>query len=648
MAADLQTFGALLKYPKVEGPIRKNASAPASACSSPHRRGDPLDADERRLARGGSRSAEFGAEALILAEGEQASRRVMQGSILVKTESDSPGNAEICAKRSVLMERYVIGRQLGQGTFGKVYYARNLSSGQSVAIKMIDKEKILKVGLMEQIKREISIMRLVRHPNVLQLFEVMATKSKIYFALEYAKGGELFHKMARAKLNEESARNYFQQLISAMDYCHSRGVYHRDLKPENLLLDENETLKVSDFGLSALAESRRQDGLLHTACGTPAYVAPEVLSRKGYSGSKADVWSCGVILFVLVANYLPFHDRNIIQMYRKIAKAEYRCPRHFSAELKELLYGILDPDPSTRMSISRIKRSAWYRKPIAISALNNETGKKSCTSEAPFSGPTICISSERNQEPPNLHNLNAFDIISLSTGFDLSGLFGERYGRRESLFTSRKPAAAVLVKLKELAKALNLKVTKTDNGVLKLATTKEGRKGRLELDAEVSEVAPSFLLVELKKTNGDTLEYQRMMKEDIRPSLKDIIWTWQGNSIELPNDELTVQCSEGEVQKQSRLPSIKNFLDRVTVTYSTSRTSWSWTHGHGNCSKNASKNGIKGEAYNADCVSRRSIEVCAKLLEPDDQMTKLIDRLDRRRCKLIDRFRPKERLEMTD
>lgn len=227
------------------------------------------------------------------------------------------------------MERYVIGRQLGQGTFGKVYYARNLSSGQSVAIKMIDKEKILKVGLMEQIKREISIMRLVRHPNVLQLFEVMATKSKIYFALEYAKGGELFHKMARAKLNEESARNYFQQLISAMDYCHSRGVYHRDLKPENLLLDENETLKVSDFGLSALAESRRQDGLLHTTCGTPAYVAPEVLSRKGYSGSKADVWSCGVILFVLVANYLPFHDRNIIQMYRKIAKAEYRCPRHF-------------------------------------------------------------------------------------------------------------------------------------------------------------------------------------------------------------------------------------------------------------------------------------------------------------------------------
>uniref|UniRef100_A0A0D9WHP2 non-specific serine/threonine protein kinase n=1 Tax=Leersia perrieri TaxID=77586 RepID=A0A0D9WHP2_9ORYZ len=432
-------------------------------------------------------------------------------------------------ERSVLMERYEIGRQLGQGTFGKVYYARNLSSGQSVAIKMIDKDKILKVGLMEQIKREISIMRLVRHPNVLQLFEVMATKSKIYFVLEYAKGGELFHKIARAKLNEDDARKYFQQLISAVDYCHSRGVYHRDLKPENLLLDENETLKVSDFGLSALAESKRQDGLLHTACGTPAYVAPEVLSRKGYSGSKADVWSCGVILFVLVANYLPFHDRNLIEMYRKIAKAEYRCPRYFSAELKELLYGILDPDPNTRMSISRIRRSAWYRKPIAISALKGEAGEKNCTSEAPSSGLTGCIDSERNQQPASLHNLNAFDIISLSTGFDISGLFGERFGRREARFTSRQPAATVLAKLKELAKRLKLKVTKTDNGVLKLATVKEGRKGMVELDAEVFEVAPSFLLVELKKTNGDTLEYQKMMKEDIRPSLKDIIWTWQGD-----------------------------------------------------------------------------------------------------------------------
>lgn len=430
-------------------------------------------------------------------------------------------------ERSILMERYEIGRLLGQGTFAKVYYARNLGTGETVAIKMIDKDKVVKIGLMDQIKREISIMRLVRHPNVLQLYEVMATRNKIYFVLEYARGGELFNKIAKGKLSEDAARKYFQQLIGAVEYCHSRGVYHRDLKPENLLLDENETLKVSDFGLSALAESKRQDGLLHTACGTPAYVAPEVLSRKGYSGAKADVWSCGVILFVLVANYLPFHDRNLIQMYRKIARAEYRCPRYFSAELKELLCGILDSDPNTRMSISRLKRSAWYRKPVGLTTL--KAGDNSFSSEASASDLTSCIGSESSQGSLSMTNLNAFDIISLSTGFDMSKLFDERYGRREARFTSKQPAATVFAKLEEVARRLKLKLTNRDNGLLKLATAKEGKKGVLELDAEIFEIAPSFLLVELKKTNGDTLEYQKLLKEDIKPSLRDIVWTWQGD-----------------------------------------------------------------------------------------------------------------------
>uniref|UniRef100_A0A5B6YYN2 Protein kinase domain-containing protein n=1 Tax=Davidia involucrata TaxID=16924 RepID=A0A5B6YYN2_DAVIN len=151
------------------------------------------------------------------------------------------------------MQRYDFGRLLGQGNFAKVYYGRNLKSGQSVAIKVIDKEKVLKVGLIDQTKREISVMRLVKHPNIVQLYEVMASKTKIYFVMEYAKGGELFNKVAKGRLKEDIARKYFQQLMSAVNFCHSRGVYHRDLKPENLLLDENGSLRVSDFGLSALA-----------------------------------------------------------------------------------------------------------------------------------------------------------------------------------------------------------------------------------------------------------------------------------------------------------------------------------------------------------------------------------------------------------
>ncbi|KAF6176914.1 hypothetical protein GIB67_030597 [Kingdonia uniflora] len=158
-------------------------------------------------------------------------------------------------KGTILMQRYELGQMLGQGTFAKVYHARNLVSGQSVAIKVIDKEKVLKVGMIDHIKREISVMRLVKHPNVVQLYEVMASKTKIYFAMEYVRGGELFNKVAKGKLKEDVARKYFQQLVGAIDFCHSRGVYHRDLKPENLLLDENGNLKVTDFGLSALLDS---------------------------------------------------------------------------------------------------------------------------------------------------------------------------------------------------------------------------------------------------------------------------------------------------------------------------------------------------------------------------------------------------------
>ncbi|XP_010087067.2 CBL-interacting protein kinase 2 [Morus notabilis] len=276
-------------------------------------------------------------------------------------------------KGNVLMKKYDVGKFLGKGNFAKVYHARNIETGQSVAIKVIDKEKVLKVGLIDQTKTEVSVMKKVNHPNIVQLYEVMATKTKIYFVMEFAKGGELFSKVAKGKLKEDMARKYFQQLIGAVDYCHSRGVYHRDLKPENLLLDENGDLKVSDFGLSALVESRRHDALLHTVCGTPAYAAPEVLCRKGYDGAKADIWSCGVILFVLLAGYLPFHDSNLMEMYKKIGKADYKCPNWFSHEARKLLSRILNPNPNKRILIARIMENPWFRKVFNSQATRSKT-----------------------------------------------------------------------------------------------------------------------------------------------------------------------------------------------------------------------------------------------------------------------------------
>ncbi|XP_062190665.1 CBL-interacting protein kinase 2-like [Phragmites australis] len=435
-------------------------------------------------------------------------------------------------KGNVLMQKYEIGKLLGQGTFAKVYHARNTKTSESVAIKVIDKEKVMKLGLMDQIKREISVMKLVTHPNIVQLYEVMATKTRIYFVLEHVRGGELFNKVKRGRLKEDAARKYFQQLISAVDFCHSRGVYHRDLKPENLLLDENSNLKVSDFGLSALAECKRQDGLLHTTCGTPAYVAPEVINRKGYEGAKADIWSCGVILFVLLAGYLPFHDKNLMDMYKKIGKAEFKCPSWFSTDVRRLLVRILDPNPSTRISMEKIMENPWFRKGLDAKLLRHNLPK---AKDAPpvdmntdfDSTSTTAATESKQQEARKPTNMNAFDIISLSSGLDLSGMF-ETEKKRESKFTSISTTSTILSKIEDIAKSLRLKLTKKDGGLLKMEGSKLGRKGVMGIDAEIFEVTPTFHLVELKKTNGDTLEYQKVLNQEMRPALKDIVWAWQG------------------------------------------------------------------------------------------------------------------------
>ncbi|TYI29315.1 hypothetical protein ES332_A05G307900v1 [Gossypium tomentosum] len=435
-------------------------------------------------------------------------------------------------KGKVLMHKYEFGRLLGQGNFAKVYYARNIKTSQSVAVKVIDKEKVLKVGMMDQTKREISVMSLVKHPNILELYEVMASKNKIYFVMEYSKGGELFKKVSKGKLREDMARKYFQQLISAVDFCHSRGVYHRDLKPENLLLDENGILKVSDFGLSALAESKHQDGLLHTSCGTPAYVAPELINRKGYDGAKADIWSCGVILYVMLAGYLPFHDSNLIAIYRKISKAEYKFPNWFSPEVTKLLSRILNPNPKARISIAKLMTNPWFRKGFNSKPIQSKVEKVLVPADvdAAFSSETKSNAFEAKKDMAKVTNLNAFDIISLSSGFDLSGLFVENDEKKEVQFTSTHTFSAITSKLEDIAQNLKLKVKK-HGGLMKMEGSNGGRKGALAIDAEIFEFTPSFHLVELRKSSGDTLEFRNMFQQDVRPALKDIVWAWQGEPL---------------------------------------------------------------------------------------------------------------------
>lgn len=438
----------------------------------------------------------------------------------------------------VMNGKYGLGRVLGQGTFARVYYARNVHTGKSVAMKVITKEKVVKAKMMDQMKREIIVMKRLKHPNIVELYEVMATKSKIFLAMEFVRGGELHGKVYKeGKLDENVGRVYFQQLISAVDYCHSRGVFHRDLKLENLLLDQEGNLKVTDFGLSALKEGGAGGGdevMLRTCCGTPHYVAPEVVNKKGqgYDGAKADVWSCGVILYVLLAGYLPFHEENVIQLYKKVNNGDFTCPSWFSPEACGLIARMLDPNPESRITLPEIMASEWFNSNLNTNNSSNE--------DEDVNGSSMFMKKE-------VEALNAFHIISMSEGLDLSPLFSEEKKKREEReeigFTTILSANEVISRLEDIAaQSGKFKISKAGDSVVRIQGQEKGRKGKLVIVVELLPVSSSFLMVEVKKENGDTLEFNQFCLNQLRTALFDVVWTSADNSTVASSYPCAVLC----------------------------------------------------------------------------------------------------------
>ncbi|CAI8585788.1 unnamed protein product [Vicia faba] len=420
--------------------------------------------------------------------------------------------------------KYEIGRTIGEGTFAKVKFAQNTETGESVAMKILDRSTIIKHKMADQIKREISIMKLVRHPYVVRLHEVLASRTKIYIILEFITGGELFDKIVHhGRLSEAEARRYFQQLIDGVDYCHSKGVYHRDLKPENLLLDSLGNMKISDFGLSALPE--QGVSMLRTTCGTPNYVAPEVLSHKGYNGAPADVWSCGVILYVLMAGYLPFDELDLTTLYSKIDKAEFSCPAWFPVGAKSLIQRILDPNPEHRITIEQIRNDEWFQKSyVPVHLLEYEDVNLDDVNAAFDSVEDQRDNPQCEVEDTGPLVLNAFDMIMLSQGLNLASIFdrGQDTMKYQTRFVTQKPVKVVLTSMEVVAQSMGFK-THIRNYKMRIEGISTNKKSHFSVILEVFEVAPTFFMVDIQKAAGDASEYLKFYK-NFSSNLEDIIW----------------------------------------------------------------------------------------------------------------------------
>ncbi|XP_037969831.2 serine/threonine-protein kinase SIK2 [Plutella xylostella] len=278
-------------------------------------------------------------------------------------ERDRPANA----KTPIRVGFYDIERTIGKGNFAVVKLARHRITKTEVAIKIIDKSQ-LDASNLQKVYREVDIMKRLDHPHIIKLYQVMETKNMIYIVSEYASKGEIFDYIARyGRMAEQAARRKFWQILSAVEYCHERRIVHRDLKAENLLLDANMSIKIADFGFS---NYYARGSLLATWCGSPPYAAPEVFEGKRYTGPEIDIWSLGVVLYVLVCGALPFDGSTLQSLRDRVLSGRFRIPYFMSEDCESLIRKMLVLEPTKRYTIEQIKKHRWmsaepYAAPVA-------------------------------------------------------------------------------------------------------------------------------------------------------------------------------------------------------------------------------------------------------------------------------------------
>uniref|UniRef100_A0A8C7X3I1 non-specific serine/threonine protein kinase n=1 Tax=Oryzias sinensis TaxID=183150 RepID=A0A8C7X3I1_9TELE len=270
----------------------------------------------------------------------------------------NPGHSSATRPPPARVGYYEIERTIGKGNFAVVKLATHIITKAKVAIKIVDKTQLDDENL-KKIFREVQIMKMLKHPHIIRLYQVMETERMIYLVTEFASGGEIFdHLVAHGRMAEKDARKKFKQIVAAVHFCHCRNIVHRDLKAENLLLDHNLNIKIADFGFSNIF-SRGQ--LLKTWCGSPPYAAPELFEGKEYDGPKVDIWSLGVVLYVLVCGALPFDGSTLQNLRARVLSGKFRIPFFMSTDCEYLIRHMLVLEPSRRLSMEQICKNKWMR-----------------------------------------------------------------------------------------------------------------------------------------------------------------------------------------------------------------------------------------------------------------------------------------------
>lgn len=314
--------------------------------------------------------------------------------------------------------KYQIIKTLGEGSFGKVKLAYHISTGQKVALKIINKKVLAKSDMQGRIEREISYLRLLRHPHIIKLYDVIKSKDEIIMVIEYA-GNELFdYIVQRDKMPEQEARRFFQQIISAVDYCHRHKIVHRDLKPENLLLDEHLNVKIADFGLSNIMT----DGnFLKTSCGSPNYAAPEVISGKLYAGPEVDVWSSGVILYVMLCRRLPFDDESIPVLFKNISNGVYTIPNFLSQGAANLIKKMLIVNPLNRITVHEIMQDEWFKVDLPDYLVPAETPQQETPEQKQVDG--VPAGTSNPPAPSEVIDDTLVQMLSKTMGYDTDEIY---------------------------------------------------------------------------------------------------------------------------------------------------------------------------------------------------------------------------------